>query len=106
MRGAFAKSVVYGVREATVDLPIMFWLKERQGLLADFLRNSVDSVAEEAVAPLDTSDRKSTRLNSSHGYISYAGFCLQKKTSNVLRMELPASSHNPPADGGPGWRSS
>src|SRR2546429_6861856 len=24
-------------------------------------------------------DRKSTRLNSSHGYISYAGFCLTKK---------------------------
>src|SRR2546429_865458 len=24
-------------------------------------------------------DRKSTRLNSSHGYISYAGFCLKKK---------------------------
>src|ERR1041385_9341134 len=26
-------------------------------------------------------DRKSTRLNSSHGYISYAGFCLKKKKS-------------------------
>src|SRR5687768_4460196 len=25
-------------------------------------------------------DRKSTRLNSSHGYISYAAFCLKKKT--------------------------
>src|SRR3989304_3889652 len=25
-------------------------------------------------------DRKSTRLNSSHGYISYAVFCLKKKT--------------------------
>ena len=24
-------------------------------------------------------DRKSTRLNSSHGYISYAVFCLKKK---------------------------
>src|SRR2546429_6780024 len=24
-------------------------------------------------------DRKSTRLNSSHGYISYAGFCLKNK---------------------------
>src|SRR3989449_4873693 len=24
-------------------------------------------------------DRKSTRLNSSHGYISYADFCLKKK---------------------------
>src|SRR2546422_3565598 len=27
----------------------------------------------------DTLDRKSTRLNSSHGYISYAVFCLKKK---------------------------
>src|SRR5687768_18085961 len=26
-------------------------------------------------------DRKSTRLNSSHGYISYAVFCLTKKTT-------------------------
>src|SRR2546429_6711607 len=26
-------------------------------------------------------DRKSTRLNSSHGYISYAVFCLKKKHS-------------------------
>src|SRR2546422_7196598 len=29
-------------------------------------------------------DRKSTRLNSSHGYISYAVFCLKKKTDNVV----------------------
>src|SRR3989449_8092509 len=28
---------------------------------------------------LDDGDRKSTRLNSSHGYISYAVFCLKKK---------------------------
>src|SRR2546422_8041633 len=28
---------------------------------------------------LCTPDRKSTRLNSSHGYISYAVFCLKKK---------------------------
>src|SRR2546422_5218420 len=28
-----------------------------------------------------TLDRKSTRLNSSHGYISYAVFCLKKKTT-------------------------
>src|SRR2546422_5470999 len=27
----------------------------------------------------ELSDRKSTRLNSSHGYISYAVFCLKKK---------------------------
>src|SRR2546429_6340192 len=28
---------------------------------------------------LQIGDRKSTRLNSSHGYISYAVFCLNKK---------------------------
>src|SRR5256884_4893358 len=29
--------------------------------------------------PVKQLDRKSTRLNSSHGYISYAVFCLKKK---------------------------
>src|SRR5205809_4738693 len=30
-------------------------------------------------------DRKSTRLNSSHGYISYAVFCLKKKIKLLTR---------------------
>src|SRR2546422_3923608 len=29
-------------------------------------------------------DRKSTRLNSSHGYISYAVFCLKKKKDDDM----------------------
>src|SRR2546422_3695576 len=29
-------------------------------------------------------DRKSTRLNSSHGYISYAVFCLKKKKTTYI----------------------
>src|SRR2546426_2103684 len=33
-----------------------------------------------ASAPLPPSDRKSTRLNSSHLVISYAVFCLKKKS--------------------------
>src|SRR2546429_6052579 len=33
-------------------------------------------------ATLFERDRKSTRLNSSHGYISYAVFCLKKKKKN------------------------
>src|SRR2546422_5942774 len=33
------------------------------------------------------SDRKSTRLNSSHGYISYAVFCLKKKKKNTDRSK-------------------
>src|SRR2546422_3796839 len=35
-------------------------------------------------------DRKSTRLNSSHGYISYAVFCLKKK-----KTKRPAHHHSP-----------
>src|SRR5687768_18130661 len=35
--------------------------------------------SEIAHAVSDKLDRKSTRLNSSHGYISYAVFCLKKK---------------------------
>src|SRR5687768_12844883 len=34
-------------------------------------------------------DRKSTRLNSSHGYISYAVFCLKKK--NAVRTHAAAT---------------
>src|SRR2546429_6584964 len=30
-------------------------------------------------------DRKSTRLNSSHGYISYAVFCLKKKKKGITK---------------------
>src|SRR2546422_3062729 len=35
-------------------------------------------------------DRKSTRLNSSHGYISYAVFCLKKKKiKKLLAVPIP-----------------
>src|SRR2546422_9355659 len=37
------------------------------------------ALMQDAVPVGTASDRKSTRLNSSHGYISYAVFCLKKK---------------------------
>src|SRR5256885_4039720 len=36
-------------------------------------------------------DRKSTRLNSSHLVISYAVFCLKKKTTSTLAYTYPDS---------------
>src|SRR3989449_3941618 len=33
-------------------------------------------------------DRKSTRLNSSHGYISYAVFCLKKKKNEMIALTI------------------
>src|SRR2546429_2150018 len=38
-------------------------------------------------------DRKSTRLNSSHGYISYAVFCLKKKKTERNLCRSPAPTH-------------
>src|SRR2546429_1267374 len=38
-------------------------------------------------------DRKSTRLNSSHGYISYAVFCLKKK--NTIADQKPDACDAP-----------
>src|SRR2546422_4570238 len=38
-------------------------------------------------------DRKSTRLNSSHGYISYAVFCLKKKKTNSTLTKYSAATN-------------
>src|SRR2546429_5728715 len=43
---------------------------------------------EPAVLPASIKDRKSTRLNSSHGYISYAVFCLKKKKEATIAVSL------------------
>src|SRR3712207_9479429 len=42
--------------------------------------NMLDPIKATIITPgLDVTDRKSTRLNSSHANISYAVFCLKKK---------------------------
>src|SRR2546422_4226726 len=56
----------------------LLWIKLRQmegGTLAAITKEMQEQ----------TGDRKSTRLNSSHGYISYAVFCLKKKKKNTTR---------------------
>src|SRR2546422_6311276 len=43
------------------------------------------------VLPAQHRDRKSTRLNSSHGYISYAVFCLKKKKNKYTSKRVTQS---------------
>src|SRR2546429_4418237 len=40
-------------------------------------------VTDQGAGVRNQGDRKSTRLNSSHGYISYAVFCLKKKKKTI-----------------------
>src|SRR5438128_6843135 len=56
-------------------------VRRRFGEQAAALREDRGVDRQYAKAPADVKiDRKSTRLNSSHGSISYAVFCLKKKT--------------------------
>src|SRR2546429_6926377 len=51
--------------------------------VAHFPTMTFKSRKVEQLAPGKLRDRKSTRLNSSHGYISYAVFCLKNKKKDV-----------------------
>src|SRR2546430_3860537 len=59
-------------------------------------RRQRPGVREGGARPGRGADRKSTRLNSSHSQISYAVFCLKKKTPTQALLQrrpcLPASS--------------
>src|SRR3989449_5776207 len=74
------RSLVQSFGKPAVDDGIVERVQHRLGqvlggrLILENLRNEK--------FPGDDVDRKSTRLNSSHGYISYAVFCLKKKKNN------------------------
>src|SRR5689334_23631812 len=58
--------------------------------LAFTMANAIAYVEEvvKTGLPVDSLDRKSTRLNSSHSSISYAVFCLKKKNKRKRRERL------------------
>src|SRR2546427_7033979 len=63
------------------------------------LRSWLKASSPPAEAPMPTigKDRKSTRLNSSHSQISYAVFCLKKKTKPSLHTRrLSTITPSPP----------
>src|SRR3989449_5294078 len=55
--------------------------RHQLGLSPATIRNTMSDLEEKGYL-YHPQDRKSTRLNSSHGYISYAVFCLKKKKNN------------------------
>src|SRR2546429_1403588 len=68
-------------------------------------QQALTSVQKETAASAGDSskqDRKSTRLNSSHGYISYAVFCLKKKHAHRERRGGSDHEHRPPLRRGDG----
>src|SRR2546429_9136760 len=64
----------------------------RSNLAQLFLR-AVAGVEQQYHVKRGVKDRKSTRLNSSHGYISYAVFCLKKKNPRSMLCTLSLQFH-------------
>src|SRR2546430_8605362 len=60
-------------------------------VIGAWTKKSGDHV-DEGETLVEARDRKSTRLNSSHSQISYAVFCLKKKTTIYRTRSAPADS--------------
>lgn len=56
-RSAFTDSLNYGLRDAAlgIEWPLLTWLQDHEDFLANVLLNSIDSVEEKSVSPLDPS---------------------------------------------------
>src|SRR2546422_7315838 len=61
----------------SLDPPLVLICIDLYSMVLPFIRASGNFTVN--VLTSEQEDRKSTRLNSSHGYISYAVFCLKKK---------------------------
>src|SRR2546422_7368122 len=68
------RSVLRPMRKAELEIAAEM-IEQAAGAVAVILTEGVTR----AMNRFNRRDRKSTRLNSSHGYISYAVFCLKKK---------------------------
>src|SRR2546422_5281636 len=70
-------------RETVGDYDFLNRPKARGDLASDAGGSNIREIAARFRTIEKIVDRKSTRLNSSHGYISYAVFCLKKKKKYV-----------------------
>src|SRR2546422_6775218 len=85
--GQMAAAVAHGLRNPLASLRAAAQLAQRR------VERSEEHTSElQSRLHLVSLDRKSTRLNSSHGYISYAVFCLKKKKNKVSSITRILSS--------------
>src|SRR5437660_2834033 len=85
--GVALQQLVHGVDDRRIEISLVR-AEHAEGLVAVTEERSkgpgqLDAHEPEQQHPRSHEDRKSTRLNSSHVAISYAVFCLKKKTKKL-----------------------
>src|SRR5699024_11407640 len=76
---------------------MLFWQAidgARPSALSSLTKRSVTISIIYAIEAHRSTDRKSTRLNSSHVSISYAVFCLKKKKKNIILNPMTYKLNN------------
>src|SRR2546422_3175502 len=84
LRTSSAIHVKFGGRPEQVVAYFTWIAEDVRRILAGLGCRSMDDAIGRVDLLERVEDRKSTRLNSSHGYISYAVFCLKKKKKIML----------------------
>src|SRR5258708_24791188 len=74
-------------RRGPFGSPLMTKLAQYEDIVSAALRSCAVQGESTASRQCPRTDRKSTRLNSSHQIISYAVFCLKKKSAEPSRTE-------------------
>src|SRR2546422_5986618 len=74
---------VTGLETGSFGALVDAWMRETGGRHVTYEPFAFEALRE--------GDRKSTRLNSSHGYISYAVFCLKKKNTPISRTRFSST---------------
>src|SRR2546429_1208320 len=78
-RGEFDVLIGINLLREGLDLPEVSLVAILDADKEGYLRSATSLIQTIGRCARHIEDRKSTRLNSSHGYISYAVFCLKKK---------------------------
>src|SRR2546422_7859472 len=80
-----------GLHQTSLDAQMITQIEqldETVAVRAQFVALEVELDLPRRIFEVRKRDRKSTRLNSSHGYISYAVFCLKKKKKTHIRVRV------------------
>src|SRR5437764_4233357 len=88
-RDSYEEAAAKGYADLEPHSPVIEDYHVLQTTRDEYLIRAIRNAMDASAVPVEFSDRKSTRLNSSHRCISYAVFCLKKKNTHIRCQRDP-----------------